>query len=62
MIPKSLHTVTVLVQLSRHLYVKRHDDTITIQHCLFKALEILGYIGTSDEHGLTLAALKKLNK
>ena len=62
MIPKSLHTVTVIVQLTRHLYATRSDFALTINHCLFKALDILGYCGTSDEHGLTLQALKKLSK
>ena len=62
MIPKSLHTVTVLVQLTRHLYETRTDFALTINHCLFKALDILGYIDSPDVHGLTLQALKKLNK
>lgn len=62
MIPKSLHTVTALVQVTRHLYATRTDYGMTIEHCLFKALEVLGYCGTSDEHGLTLQALKKLTK
>ena len=61
-IPKSLHTVTVLVQLTRHLYATRSDFALTINHCLFKALDVLGYTDAPDVHGLTLQALKKLSK
>jgi hypothetical protein len=62
MLPKSLHTVTVLVQLTKHLYDSRSDFALTIEHCLFKALDILGYIDSTDTHGLTMQALKKLRK
>jgi hypothetical protein len=62
MIPKSLHTVTVLVQLTKHLHATRSDYYLTIEHCLFKALDVLGYIDSPDVHGLTLQALKKLRK
>jgi hypothetical protein len=62
MIPKSLHTVTVLVQLTRHLYATRSSDSITIEGCLFKALDVLGYLGTDDTHMLAAQALKKLRK
>lgn len=62
MIPKSLHTVTVLVQFTRHLYDSRRDFELTIEHCLYKALDVLGYSTEPDAHGLALQALKKLRK
>lgn len=60
MIPKSLHTVTVLVQLTRHL--QSMQPSCSIETCLFKAIDILGYMDATDIHGLTLQALKKLRK
>lgn len=65
MIPKSLHTVTVLVQVTRHLYDTREqwtDNDLSIDQCLLRAIDILGYTGADDVHGLTLQALKKLSK
>jgi hypothetical protein len=60
MIPKSLHTVTVLVQLTRHL--QSMQPGCPIEACLFKALDILGYIDAPDVHSLVAQALKKLRK
>ena len=64
-IPKSLHTVTILVQLTRHLYETREqwtDNALSFDQCLLRAIDILGYTGAADIHGLTLQALKKLHK
>jgi len=60
MIPKSLHTVTVIVQLTKHLHAAKPQ--FPVETSLFKALDILGYIDAPDVHGLTLQALKKLSK
>lgn len=60
MIPKSLHTVTVLVALTKHLHSAKPD--FPIETCLFKALDILGYINAPDIHGLVAQAMKKLTK
>ena len=58
---KSLHTVTVLVRLARHV-----DSTETgflgWHERVTRALEILGYPNdTQDPHGLVQQALKQLN-
>ena len=64
MIPKSLHTVTVLVQLTLHFYGEAftNGNRMTLEQCLNKAVFLLGYADSPDVHGLTLQALKKLRK
>lgn len=51
-IPKSLHTVTVLVRLADSY--GRADPEGRIE----RALEFLGYGSAPDDHGLAAAALK----
>jgi hypothetical protein len=63
MIPKSLHTVTVLVQVTKHVYDNHRDSDMTMSQALQRALWILGYSDNCpDVHGLTLQALNKLRK
>lgn len=59
-IPKSLHTVTVLVKLAKHarglLIMGDNADRRSIAW----AVEFLGYTGTPDTHELAAAALKQM--
>jgi hypothetical protein len=56
-LPKSLHTVTVLVNVARrYVEVERYPANEAIE----KALEDLGYGGAPDPYGLASAALKAL--
>lgn len=58
-VPKSLHTVTVLVRLARmSRELSNHDD----HTALVWAFNFLGYGQTPDEHNLFAAALKVLPK
>ena len=59
-VPKSLHTVTVLVAMSRLILDSKPHYTVA--DTVYKALETLGYPAESDNYGLALQALKKLNK
>lgn len=58
---KSLHTVTVLVNVAR--YYKATHDGITVQDSAHAALAILGYDvrTTSDTYGLLDKAIAILN-
>jgi hypothetical protein len=60
MIPKSLHTVTVLVAVAQQIacYESFYDNKILIE----RAANILGYQGVADVHELKAQAVKKLNK
>lgn len=55
-IAKSLHTVTVLVQVARSTGYPNPEDAIK------RALIILGLEDAPDVYGLAAQALKKLNK
>lgn len=62
MIPKSLHTVTALVNLAKHLKDKDSSKNHDI-HYVYVAAEILGYpMETVDVHSMRQQALKKLSK
>lgn len=64
MIPKSLHTVTVLVAVAQHL-ASRDSYFANPQHAAAAidcAAAILGYAGANDVHGLRAAAIRKLEK
>ena len=54
-IAKSLHTVTVLVQVARHLMVRLDE-----QEAMQEAMIILGLFGRDDPYGLEAAALKQI--
>ena len=63
---KSLHTVSVLVNLARHLNdaysyqnVPKHQ---VYEACIDHACRILELEGKPDVYGLKAAALKQLNK
>jgi len=60
LVPKSLHTVTVLVTLAK--LIKETRPHYTSEDAVYKALDTLGYASTADHYGLALQALKKLNK
>lgn len=55
-IPKSLHTVTVLVRVATHL----RDHHVSNADAVAAALDLLGYTDTNqpDTHGVVAAALK----
>ena len=57
-LPKSLHTVTVLVRLSRDV-MRRHPGCCP-RAALIVAQVVLGIEELSDTHGLCAAALKQL--
>lgn len=59
-VPKSLHTVTVLVVMARMVRAAR--PAFTVEQCIQTALEQLGYTVEQDIYKLTEQALKKLNK
>lgn len=59
-IPKSLHTVTVLVAFAKALYAT--SNGYTMQECLTHAVAQLGYSDTPDNYALITQALKKINK
>lgn len=59
-IPKSLHTVTVLVKLARHFRVTQGWSYDNLEGPLDEALRFLGYATTPDTHELRAAALKQL--
>ena len=57
---KSLHTVTVLVSVARHL--KSQSTFMTWEYAVEVALTILGYGVAPDPYHLKLAALKQLER
>lgn len=59
-IPKSLHTVTVLVRLAR-LLARLHPHA-THEGLVGLAVIELGYVAAADTHGLAAAALKVMSK
>lgn len=64
-IPKSLHTVTVIVKLARHFAAATITDGkfgMVPADCVATAVEFLGYTGTPDDHALASAAVKILSK
>jgi hypothetical protein len=56
-VPKSLHTVTVLVKLAGHFMETRGDN---IDGAVTDALEFLGYSRVQDIYGLAAQATKQL--
>lgn len=60
MIPKSLHTVSSLVNLARHLAAQQGRAALPTD--IRAAANILGYAGTADVHGLLEIAARKLAK
>jgi hypothetical protein len=57
-IPKSLHTVTVLVKLARHF---EDWESMPPEDAVDFAMRSLGLRHLPDPHGLRAAALKQLN-
>jgi hypothetical protein len=62
MIPKSLHTVTALVNVARRLHATgAYPANIAAGSLISEAARVLGYgIDTPDPHGLLAAATYKL--
>lgn len=62
-IPKSLHTVTVLVTMAK-LMQQAHEERATISNhsAVFSCMQALGYSDSPDTYGLMEQAIKKLNK
>lgn len=68
-VPKSLHTVSVLVVMARTIYRASAFSTsigtvysVSIPGAVHQALELLGYNVDADFYGLAEQAIKKLNK
>jgi hypothetical protein len=59
---KSLHTVSVIVNVARReMLLAVHDDaSIRPEHAISCALATLGYVGASDPYGLAAKALAVL--
>ena len=61
MIPKSLHTVTTLVNVAR--FLRDQQPNVSVESAAYRALEIVGYdAGTDDPHHIIFMVCKKLNK
>lgn len=60
-IPKSLHTVTVLVNVAAHIR-KDHPHTISVHNAVREAAEVLGLNSQPDQYGLIESAIKQLSK
>lgn len=58
-LPKSLHTITVLVRVAS---VYMRIENYPAADAVGKALEDLGLVDTSDDYGLAAAAVAQLNK
>ena len=57
-LPKSLHTVTVFVNMAR---VLQKSETLSNEEAVTKAVEVLGYSEFPDGYGLAAAAVRQLN-
>lgn len=55
-LPKSLHTVTVLVRMARVI----HGHTLGAEKAVDNVLEALGYTDAADSYGLRAAAIAQL--
>lgn len=68
-VPKSLHTVTVLVVIARTIYKAAAIETaigtvytVSLRSTVYDALEALGFCREADFYGLADQAIKKLSK
>jgi hypothetical protein len=59
-LPKSLHTVTAIVQVARHRLESGTMPSPTNANAIHEAMDILGYGFAPDPHGLAAKALKVL--
>lgn len=55
-LPKSLHTVTVLVAVARELPYSEPRESVA------RALAVLGYNNASDTYGLAAKAVRQLER
>ena len=60
-LPKSLHTVTVLVNVARLLQFSA-TERVSDQEAIASALVFLGYANCNDMYNLAGAALKAMGK
>jgi len=60
-LPKSLHTITVLVNLAAHIRAGRFVETTAVEDVRY-ALRILGLSDLTDAHGLFAAAVKRVEE
>lgn len=60
-VPKSLHTVTVLVVIASHL-LESSRNIMSVTDAVYMALEHLGYAPETDHYGLAEQAIKKIHK
>lgn len=56
-LPKSLHTVTAIVRVARYAQML---DEMSDADAVKTALDVLGYAGAPDPHGLAAKALKAM--
>ena len=62
-LPKSLHTVTVLVKLAHHFDTEAPGFTLrNREQAMVAARAFLGYADCTDTHNLAGAALKAMSK
>lgn len=61
-LPKSLHTVTVLVRMVRLLRAFPANTNASNAALVNVALRELGYSDTPDSYGLAIAAVRQLDK
>lgn len=59
-IPKSLHTVTVLVAIAREISILRHP--YSVEESVASAVCILGLEDAPDVYGLREQAIRKLSR
>jgi hypothetical protein len=60
MVPKSLHTVTALINVAK--LIKQSSPTLDNAKAVEQALNVLGYNIEFDSYKLTEQAIAKLNK
>lgn len=56
--PKSLHTVTVLVRIAS--YIRQVQPGESVKDCVRGAAIVLGYIDAPDAYGLQASAIKQM--
>jgi hypothetical protein len=61
-IPKSLHTVRVLVTMAKLMEYNKLNGATDTETALEAAIYLLGYANAPDVHGLFQQALRQLNK
>ena len=61
-LPKSLHTITAIINVAAHLRETSPFPGVGIQEAVNGALSILGYTNSPDPHGLAAKAVALMSK